>query len=175
MDLLSSPSPETVCAETVFPQTSTAGAIGVSETFSLDNSTSTSSYHPVAKKVRTGDPVASVVGAVVPTITVTVDGGSTYVVSSIVGSSKKSSWQSTLRMTMTMTIPLYPPLGSTSLETRRNKIMYSFFYDYRLQRLQPSMHRVGSVDSVAQCCKVSQQYIRSIIKEQVVKHITLYL
>ena len=34
--------------------------------------------------------MASVVGAVVPTITVTVDGGSTYVVSSIVGSSKKN-------------------------------------------------------------------------------------
>ena len=45
MALLSGPSPETVCAETVFPQTSTAGAMGVSETFSLDSSTSTSSYH----------------------------------------------------------------------------------------------------------------------------------
>ena len=61
----------------------------VSETFSLDSSTSTSSYHPFAKKVRTGDPMASVVRAVVRTITVTVDGGSTYVVSSIVGSSLK--------------------------------------------------------------------------------------
>ena len=64
--------------------------MGVSETFSLDSSTSTSSYHPVAKKVRTGDPVASVVRAVITTITVTVDVGSTYVVSSIVGSSKKN-------------------------------------------------------------------------------------
>ena len=89
MALLSGPSPETVCAETVCLQTSTAGAMGLSETFSLDSSTSNSSYHPIAKKVRTGDPVASVVRAVVPTITVTVDGGSTYVVSSIVGSSFK--------------------------------------------------------------------------------------
>ena len=89
MALLSGPSPETVSAETVCPQNSTAGAMGVSETFSLDISTSTSRYHPVAKKVRTGDPVASVVRAVVPTITVTVDGGSTSVVSSIVVSSKK--------------------------------------------------------------------------------------
>ena len=34
--------------------------------------------------------MASVVRSVVPTITVTVDGGSTYVVYSIVGSSKKN-------------------------------------------------------------------------------------
>ena len=102
--------------------------MGVSETFSLDSSTSTSSYHLVAKKVRTGDPVESVVRALVPNITVTVDGGSTSVVSYIVGSSKKIPWQLTLRMTMTMTIPLYPPLGSTLLETSRNKIMYSFFF-----------------------------------------------
>ena len=61
----------------------------MSKTFSLDSSTSNSSYHPVEKKVRTGDPVASVVRALVPTITVTVDGVSTSVVSSIVGSSKK--------------------------------------------------------------------------------------
>ena len=39
--------------------------------------------------MRTGDPVGSVVRPVVPTFTVTVDGGSTYVVSSIMGSSKK--------------------------------------------------------------------------------------